>query len=345
MSPAPTDPAREAAASRSDGPDGPAREHGPLGPSPDGATSHRLAPGEPEAAVSAPEELTVPVPGGELTVLRWPAADSAGPAAPTVLAVHGITANALAWSEVARQLAGRATLVAPDLRGRAGSRAVAGPYGLARHADDLAVLTSALGLGRVRLVGHSMGAWVSALAAVRHPELVDSLVLVDGAVSFPLPPGVSEDDALAAVLGPALARLDMTFESRDAYRVFWRRHPAFAGEWRAALDEYTQRDLVGEEPELRSSCVPEAIHQDGREVLLDKDAATAIHRLPCQAELLWAERGLMDEPQGLYDSARIEHAGLDRDRVTVTAVPDTNHYTIIGGAAGAARIVRSLVAG
>ncbi|MFJ8044841.1 alpha/beta fold hydrolase [Kitasatospora sp. NPDC096147] len=276
-----------------------------------------------------------------MAVLRWPAV---APAAPTILAVHGITANALAWGEVARQLAGRATLVAPDLRGRAGSREVAGPYGLARHADDLAVLIATLGLGGVRLVGHSMGAWISALAAVRHPELVGSLVLVDGAVSFPLPAGVSEDDALAAVLGPALARLDMTFESRDAYRAFWQRHPAFAAGWRATLDEYTQRDLVGKEPELRSSCVPEAIHQDGRQVLLDQDAATAIHRLPCRAELLWAERGLLDQQQGLYDAARIEQAGLDPARVGVAAVPDTNHYTIIAGPEGAARVVRSLLA-
>ncbi|GAA1149771.1 pimeloyl-ACP methyl ester carboxylesterase [Kitasatospora gansuensis] len=287
------------------------------------------------------EELTVPVPGGDLTVLRWPATD---PDAPTVVALHGITANALAWSEVARQLAGRATLIAPDLRGRAASRTVAGPYGLARHADDVAALVAALGLGPVRLTGHSMGAWIAALATVRHPELASSLLLVDGAVSFPLPVGVTEDAALAAVLGPALARLSMTFPSRDAYRAFWRQHPAFAGAWTAEFEAYIQRDLVGTEPELRSSCVPEAIRQDGGEVLLDKDAAGAVHRLPLPAELLWAERGLMDEPQGLYDVNRIELAGLDLERVKATPVPDTNHYTIVAGAAGAEQIVLRLLA-
>ncbi|BFV59147.1 hypothetical protein KCMC57_up42510 [Kitasatospora sp. CMC57] len=287
------------------------------------------------------EELTVPVPGGELAVLRWPATE---PGAPTVLALHGIAANALAWSEVARHLAGRATLIAPDLRGRAASRTVAGPYGLARHADDMAVLVAALGLGPVRLTGHSMGAWIAALATVRHPELAASLLLVDGAVSFPLPPGVTEDAALAAVLGPALAKLSMTFPSRDAYRTFWQQHPAFAGAWTAELDAYIQRDLVGAEPELRSSCVPEAIRQDGGEVLVDKDAAGAVHRLPLPAELLWAERGLMDEPQGLYDLNRFELAGLDLERVRATPVPDTNHYTILTGQAGAEQIVRRLLA-
>ncbi|MER6301931.1 alpha/beta hydrolase [Kitasatospora sp. NPDC001539] len=288
-----------------------------------------------------PEESTVPVPGGDLAVLRWPANR---PEAPTVVAVHGITANGLAWYEVARRLAGRVTLLAPDLRGRSASRAVAGPYGLARHADDVAAVTAALGTGPAVVVGHSMGAWVAALTAVRHPGLVRRVLLVDGAVSFPLPAGVPAEDALAAVLGPALARLSMTFPDRDAYREFWRRHPAFGGDWSEGIDAYTQRDLVGAEPELRSSCRLEAVRTDGAQVLLDEEAAGAVHRLPCPAELLWAERGLLDEPQGLYDHERIESSGLDTARVPAALVPGTNHYSILWSPAGADRIVRGLLA-
>jgi len=282
------------------------------------------------------QELTVPVPGGELAVLHWPATV---PDAPVAIAVHGITANALAWGALAGQLDGRVSLYAPDLRGRAASRTVEGPYGLARHADDVALLVRELGLGPVRLAGHSMGAWVAALTAVRHPEAVERLLLVDGAVSFPLPAGVSEDDALAAVLGPALARLSMTFEDREAYRAFWRRHPAMAA-WTEELDAYTQRDLVGTAPELRSSCVPEAIRLDGGQVLLDQDAAAAVHHLPCPAELLWAERGLMDEPQGLYDEQRIAAARLP---IPTAPIPDTNHYSIIVGEPGAKTIAVRLL--
>ncbi|MFJ9608181.1 alpha/beta fold hydrolase [Kitasatospora sp. NPDC101176] len=288
-----------------------------------------------------PEEAAVPVPGGELAVLRWPADR---PDAPTVVAVHGITANGLAWYEVARRLAGRVTLLAPDLRGRGGSRAVAGPYGLARHADDVAAVISALGAGPVTVVGHSMGAWVTALAAVRHPDLVRRVLLVDGALTFPLPEGVREEDALAAVLGPALARLSMTFPDRAAYREFWQRHPAFGKVWSAELDAYTGRDLVGVEPDLRSSCVLEAVQADGAQVLLDREAAAAVHRLSCPAELIWAERGLLDEPQGLYDHRRIGLAGLDPARVPASPVPGTNHYSILWGERGAERIVRGLLA-
>ncbi|MFJ3792068.1 alpha/beta hydrolase [Kitasatospora sp. NPDC090091] len=289
-----------------------------------------------------PEQLRVPVPGGDLAVLRWPADD---PAAPTVVAVHGITANALAWFEVARTLAGRATLLAPDLRGRGASRAVGGPYGLARHADDIAALITALDLGPTVVAGHSMGAWITALTAVRHPGLVGRVLLVDGAVSFPLPEGVGEEDALAAVLGPALTRLSMTFPDRAAYRAFWRQHPAFAADWSDEIDAYTQRDLVGVEPELHSACVLEAVRTDGAQVLLDRDAATAVHRLPCPGDLLWAERGLFDEPQALYDEQRIARAGLDPDRVvSASLVPDTNHYSILWGRTGVEAVVRRLLA-
>ncbi|GAA1398852.1 hypothetical protein GCM10009639_37830 [Kitasatospora putterlickiae] len=289
----------------------------------------------------APEQLGVPVEGGELSVLRWPATV---PGAPTVVAVHGITANGLAWFEVARRLAGRATLLAPDLRGRGDSRDLGGPYGLARHADDVAALITALGLGPTVVVGHSMGAWVAALTAVRHPGLVRRVVLVDGAVTFPLPEGVSEDDALAAVLGPALARLSMTFPDRRAYREFWQRHPAFAADWSDDIDAFTQRDLVGGEPELRSSCVLAAVEADGAQVLLDREAATAVHRLPCPGELFWAERGLLDEPRGLYDEERLAAMGLDHTHpVPASAVPGTNHYSILWGRAGAGAVVRAVL--
>jgi pimeloyl-ACP methyl ester carboxylesterase len=263
-----------------------------------------------------------------------------------VLALHGITANALAWGAVARELAGRVTLVAPDLRGRAHSAALPGPYGLARHADDAALVLAELGAGQrpVAVVGHSMGAWVAALTALRHPALVRRLLLVDGAVSFPLPLGVAQDQALAAVLGPALARLAMTFADLAGYREFWRAHPAWPSLDEAAMAPYLARDLTGAEPLLRSSCVRAAVETDGAQVLLDPQAAGAVHRLPCPAELLWAERGLLDEPQGLYDERRLAAARLPGTGLTVSQVPDSNHYSILMGAAGAGPVAARVLA-
>ncbi|WP_327711361.1 alpha/beta hydrolase [Streptomyces sp. NBC_00464] len=286
------------------------------------------------------EEIEVPVSGGTLAALRWPAAD---PQAPTVVALHGITANALSWGTVARQLAGRVTLVAPDLRGRAGSSGLPGPYGIAAHADDIAALTETLGLERVVLAGHSMGAFVAALAAVRHPDRFGPLLLVDGGIGFPAPTHLTPDELLTAVIGPAMDRLSMTFRDRAAYRAFWQAHPAFAGSWSDEVDAYIQRDLTGEEPALRSSCRIEAIRTDGVG-LFDAEVLTAVRRLPAEATLLWAARGLMDEEQGLYDESRLAAADLDGTRVEPVAVKDVNHYTVLTGERGAREVADRLVA-
>ncbi|MEV0576559.1 alpha/beta fold hydrolase [Streptomyces sp. NPDC050392] len=287
------------------------------------------------------EEIEVPVSGGTLAALRWPAAD---PEAPVVVALHGITANGLSWGAVARQLAGRVTLIAPDLRGRAASSALPGPYGIAAHADDVAALTEALGLGRVVLAGHSMGAFVAALAAVRHPDRFGPLLLVDGGVGFPAPTHLTPDELLTAVIGPAMDRLSMTFADRAAYRSFWQAHPAFAGDaWSDEVDAYIQRDLAGEEPALRSSCRIEAIRTDGVG-LFDEEVLTAVRRLPAEATLLWAARGLMDEEQGLYDESRLAAADLDGTRVEPVAVKNVNHYTVLTGERGGREVADRLVA-
>lgn len=286
------------------------------------------------------EEIRVPAAGGELAVLRWPSAD---PGAPVVLALHGITGNALSWGPVARQLAGRATLIAPDLRGRAGSAALPGPYGITAHADDAAALADALQLDRVVLTGHSMGAFVAALAAVRHPERFGQLLLVDGGFGFPAPTHLSADELLTAVIGPAMDRLSMTFTDRAAYRAFWQAHPAFAGgAWSAEVDAYIQRDLTGDEPAMHSSCRIEAIRTDGIGIF-EEEVLSAVRKLTEPATLLWAERGLLNEEQGLYDESRLAAAGLAETTVRAVRLPDVNHYSVLTGPAGCRAIAEHLL--
>lgn len=280
-----------------------------------------------------PEELDVPVTGGGLRVCRWP-----GATGPTVVAAHGITANALSWAPVADALAGRATLIAADLRGRAKSNALPGPYGLAQHADDLIAVLDHLGLDRAPIVGHSMGAFVAAVAALRHPDRVSSVLLVDGGVTLQVPEGANIDDILEAVIGPAMRRLQMTFDSEQTYLDFWRVHPALSAAWSPAVRDYALRDLVGEPPALRSSCSLEAVRRDATDTLLDEQTTTASHRIRCPATLLWCERGILDEPQGLYDEARLKAAGTDHSGLTVEKVPDVNHYTILLSPKGAGTV-------
>jgi pimeloyl-ACP methyl ester carboxylesterase len=63
-----------------------------------------------------------------------------GNGAGLVVAVHGITASAMTWPPLARQLSAEWTLVAPDLRGRGAAAELPGPYGLRRHVEDICAL-------------------------------------------------------------------------------------------------------------------------------------------------------------------------------------------------------------
>jgi pimeloyl-ACP methyl ester carboxylesterase len=283
------------------------------------------------------EEFDVPVAGGALRVCRWPGDG------PVVLAAHGITANAASWALVAQALRGRATLVAPDLRGRAHSAGLPGPYGMAAHAADLVAIADHLGLSRVSLVGHSMGGFVVAAAGYLHPERFSSVLLVDGGVGLRLPPGADVDAILHAVIGPAMSRLSMTFPTAGAYLDFFRAHPAFANDWGPAAEQYALRDLAGEEPSLRSSCALEAVRADATDTLIEEVTVSAVHRLSMPTRMLFARRGLLDEDQGLYDDARLAMAGLDRDRVPATLVPDVNHYTVLLSPRGATAVAEAIL--
>jgi pimeloyl-ACP methyl ester carboxylesterase len=256
------------------------------------------------------QEIDIPVRGGTLRALDW------GGDGPVVLAVHGITANALSWAGVARALDGRVRLVAPDLRGRAASAGLPGPYGMAAHADDMMALADHLGAGRVALAGHSMGGFVVTETAARHPARVSSVLLVDGGVPLGLPPRLDVDAALHATIGPAMRRLSMTFADEAEYLAFFRANPALGRYWSDDVTAYVRRDWTG----TGSSCVLDAIRADARDML----TTPAAHDFP----MLWAPRGLQDEEPGLYDAARL--TGVDAE-----LVPDVNHYTILLGAGAA----------
>jgi pimeloyl-ACP methyl ester carboxylesterase len=277
-----------------------------------------------------PEQLTVPVHGGELSVLRWPADDDD---APLVVLVHGITANAMAWARVGGTLGGEFEVVAPDLRGRAGSAGLPGPYGIERHAEDITALLDRLGGDgrRTVLVGHSMGAFVATMATDGVARgRIDGLVLVDGGLGLAVPPGQDIDTILSITLGPSVERLGRTFPDLAAVRTFWSEHPA-VGPWVdvPSVAAYLARDLVPVDGGLRSACVPEAVRTDGADILVNDRVLEAADDLPVPATLLWATRGLFDQIPGLYDEVRLAGLGLELTTITPREVPDTNHYSIV----------------
>ncbi|GGK65879.1 alpha/beta fold hydrolase [Ornithinimicrobium pekingense] len=272
--------------------------------------------------------VEAPVRGGTMHVGVWEPEGVPTKEVPTVVAVHGITSSHVAWPLLAAALPD-VRVVAPDLRGRGRSRDLPGPYGMPSHADDVAAVLDHLDVESAVVVGHSMGGFVSLVLADRHPGRVRSLVLVDGGLPLLPPPGVAPDALAGAVLGPVADRLAMTFADRDAYRRFWREHPAIGREWTDLTDAYVDYDLVEVDGALRPATRVEALQEDIRELVDGDSVARALQHRRHPTTWLVAPRGLMDEVPPLYPQPAREHWLAAYPDLPPVDVEDVNHYTIV----------------
>jgi len=98
---------------------------------------------------------------------------------PVVVLVHGITSSSETWQRVMPFLAGRFTVIVPDLAGHGESDKPKGDYSLGAHASFLRDLLAELGHERATFVGHSLGGGVVMQLFYQFPERCERLVLVD----------------------------------------------------------------------------------------------------------------------------------------------------------------------
>ena len=290
--------------------------------------------------------VDVPVSGGDLRVGVWdPDPDLAD--APSVLMIHGVTASHLAWPFVVDRLPG-VRAIAPDLRGRGGSNSLEGPAGMRAHSDDLAAALDALGIDRIVVVGHSMGAFVAFVFAHLHPDRVDRLVLIDGGLPLDVPAGLDTDTLVASILGPTAARLSMRFADTSAYLDFWRAHPAFREEWTPELEQYLSYDLVDDgEGARRPATSYQTTADDTRDMNTGTSLSDALAGLRHPTRMLTAPRGLQDEEPGLYAPQHLERMLAAYPGVRHERLDRFNHYTIVmspSGADAVAAVVREELA-
>lgn len=127
---------------------------------------------------------------------------TAGEGQPALVLLHGLAASTFTWREVMKPLAEHGTVIAFD-RPAFGltSRPLAGrwlgrnPYSPEAQADLTVALLDHLGIQQAILIGSSLGGMVATLTALRYPDRVQALVLVDPAIYF---------HALPAFLRPIL---------------------------------------------------------------------------------------------------------------------------------------------
>ena len=97
---------------------------------------------------------------------------------PDVLLIAGLSDPAEAWQFQLDGLADRYRVTAYDNRGTGRTPLPDGPLSVEGMADDAAALLRALDVGGAHIAGFSGGSKIAQELAIRHPDLVRSLVLV-----------------------------------------------------------------------------------------------------------------------------------------------------------------------
>lgn len=126
-----------------------------------------------ERLMAGIEEQRVEVDGFTIPYLE-------GGEGPTLLLLHGFTANKDNFSRVARHLTRDFRLVIPDLPGFGDASAPEdADYGIDAQVTRISAFMDALALdGAVHVGGNSMGGYLAAALAAKHPERVASLWLL-----------------------------------------------------------------------------------------------------------------------------------------------------------------------
>lgn len=110
-----------------------------------------------------------------------------------IVCIHGAGGTTLAWNSAIDQLSRLGRVIAYDRRGCARSERPAHyeRTSIAEHADDAAALIDVLGAAPAVVIGRSYGATVATDLALRHPDRVRALVLLEGDASREHAPAVA----------------------------------------------------------------------------------------------------------------------------------------------------------
>jgi 3-oxoadipate enol-lactonase len=123
--------------------------------------------------------------------------DEHGSGHPLVL-LSGLGSTRLGWWKQIGPFSARYRVINMDNRDAGDSACCPDPYTIADMADDVAGVIENLELGPTHVVGISMGGMIAQALAIRHPELVDKLVLVSTSAGGPT--SVNAKPEIAALL-------------------------------------------------------------------------------------------------------------------------------------------------
>jgi pimeloyl-ACP methyl ester carboxylesterase len=141
---------------------------------------------------------------------------------PNLVLVHGMSVDRRMWDDQVKEFSKDYRVITYDSRGHGKTEAPQTGYGAEDRIEDLYQLLRHLNVQRATVMGLSMGAGTAFGFAVRHPEMVEALVVADGAPAVPPPPG-----APRAVGNPQINEFARQGKMKDALDL-WLQAPVFA---------------------------------------------------------------------------------------------------------------------
>ncbi len=156
-----------------------------------------------------------------------------------LLLLTGLGASRLGWWKQIDPFAAQFRVINLDNRDGGDSALGTGPYTIADMAEDTAGVIQALKLGRTHVVGISMGGMIGQELVLRHPDLVDKLVLVSTTAGGPS--NVPAKPEIAALLMRG-AQEDLATRVRNTYTAI--AGPGYMAAHPQDLDHIVQNGLA-----------------------------------------------------------------------------------------------------
>jgi len=232
-----------------------------------------------------------------------------GTGEPALVLVHGWSCDRTYWRGQVDHFAARRQVVVVDLAGHGESGSGRDAWTMQAFGDDVLAVIHQLGLGRVVLVGHSMGGDVIVETALRLPDRVVALVWVDVYATLGAPDSLEERQAF---IGPF--RED--FPSRT--QAFVRQ--MFPADSDPGLVHWVAADMAAARPEIAIPSMEQAIG----------NAGPILRRLPLLEAPLVAVNPV---------SRATDVEGLRRLGIETVPMPGVGHFPMLEDAAAFNRLL------
>ncbi len=277
-------------------------------------------------AQQLPERRSIKMWDGEVSLLVWESADARAPA---LHFAHANGFNALTYRTLLDPLERDMRIYASDLRGHGLTTLAANPKGMRSwqiYRDDIVRTLNELDGRPKLLVGHSMGATASLMAALAKPSWVTGLVLVEPVI---MPPSYIRWTRILGALGlgarvsPLVAQARKRrgiWPSREAMFEAYRGRGAFRSWPEDILRDYITGGTVDfvDDKQVRLACTPgwEAANYGSNAV----DVWREMDQLRCPLTLIVGDR------RSTCPDPVIELLIARRPEVRVVKVPGASHF-------------------